>query len=189
MAIPICLGLFFKRTPGWSTWTTALIGLVVAWLVKFQLKPEDVAFLPGMAGPFLKEEITNFYIFATVISVSVVGIGWFFFTSLFYERSSPAYRASVEEFFGRLRTPYGGFAGEAVKENRGFVVTIGRLSMIYGGFIMLFALIPNSLGGRLCFLIGGGAIAGIGFFLARRRSPITAAVGCEAAAPACQTLG
>ncbi len=175
MAIPLCLGLFFKRTPSWSTWTTALLGLSVSWLVKFRLTPDMLSFLPGMEGPFKPEELTSFYIFATVIGVSAVGIGWFFFTSLFYARSSAAYQASVEEFFGRLHTPYGGFTGETVKENRGFIVTIGRLSLIYGGFIMLFALIPNSVGGRLCFLLGGGAIAAIGLFLARRRAPVVVA--------------
>src|ERR1039458_6653456 len=26
LAIPMCLGLFYKRTPAWSSWTTVLIG-------------------------------------------------------------------------------------------------------------------------------------------------------------------
>lgn len=167
MAIPLFLGLFYRRTPGWSTWSTALLGLAASWAVKFRLTPEHLAGIPGLGGPYTGEERTSFYIFATVLAVSVVCIGWFFFTSLFYERAAPAFREEVDAFFERVGTPVGRLAGEAPRENRPLLLAIGRLSVIYGGFIALFALIPNPPGGRLCYLLGGGVIALVGVLLAR----------------------
>lgn len=171
MAIPLFLGLYFKRTPGWSTWTTVLLGLSLAWFVKFRLSPESFAWLPGFEGPFLKEETTTFYIFATLFIVGPVCVGWFFFTSLFYARSPAAYRAEVESFFARLHTPMSEAEITNGRQDVGFLVTIGNLCLLYGGFIALFALIPNSTSGRLCFLLGGGTIAGIGGLLCRIYKP------------------
>lgn len=167
MAIPLFLGFFYRRTPSWATWSTVLLGLGVAWLVKFRLTPDMLSGLPGMEGPFKPEELTSFTMFATVISIVSVCTAWFFFTSLFYERAPADYRAEVDAFFTRVNTPYGGIEGETVTENRPLLATIGKLSVFYGSFILLYALIPNSLGGRLCFLLGGGAIVAIGLTLAR----------------------
>ncbi|MCU0791462.1 MAG: hypothetical protein MUE42_01105 [Opitutaceae bacterium] len=175
MSVPLFLGLYFRRTPGWSTWTTVLIGLATAWFVKFRLVPADFAFLPGFSGPHLPEETTTFYIFATIFIVGPVCIGWFFLTSLFYQRQPAAYREEVDAFFNRLSTPYGGMDNEKPRENFGLLLAIGKLSMIYGGFIGLFSFVPNSPTGRLCFLIGGGSIIAMGFLLFRIYKPKAAA--------------
>jgi solute:Na+ symporter, SSS family len=173
MAVPLFLGFFYKRTPGWSTWSTALIGLAVSWLVKFRIKPEVLDGIPFLQGPHKPEEVTSFYIFATVFSVTAVCTLWFFFTSLFYNRTSQEFRNEVDAFFERLRTPSGGIAGEKIVENRPLLRTIGRLSMLYGAFILLFSLIPNDLRGRLCFVAGGGSILAIGFWLSHIYRPLS----------------
>ena len=88
LAIPMCLGLFYKRTPAWSSWTTVLIGLAMSFLASFGIKPANVIDLqsfqemcrPGLrictsaadhfkprhldpwnGGPFKPEEVTQFY--------------------------------------------------------------------------------------------------------------------------------
>jgi Na+/proline symporter len=42
LAVPMCLGLFVKRTPPWSGWSTALIGLMVSFGILFGIKPQAV---------------------------------------------------------------------------------------------------------------------------------------------------
>src|SRR5581483_913294 len=155
LAIPMCLGLFYKRTPPWSSWTTVLIGLAMSFLVKFWLKPEMFTSLPGLHGPFKPEEVTQFYLFATVAIVSVTCLGWFFFTSLFYERSAPEYKARVDEFFNNLKTPVAGLTEEQVKENHKIVGSIGTLCMIFGTFVLLLLFVPNENLKRLAFLFSG----------------------------------
>lgn len=167
LAIPACLGMFFKRTPAWSAWTTVVIGFVMSCLVTFTVKPEMLAWLPGFGGPFLPEERTSFVNIATVGFGLAVPVAWFFFTSLFYERSTPAYRADVEDFFARLRTPLQETEGKSV-ENQAFPRAIGRFCVLYGAFVVLFALIPNSPDGRLCFVACGGFMLLVGGVLARK---------------------
>ena len=46
---------------------------------------------------------------------------------------------------------------------------LGKLCLIYGGFIMLMALIPNPIEGRLCFLFCGGVVTITGWCLRAAR--------------------
>jgi solute:Na+ symporter, SSS family len=167
LAIPMCLGLFYKRTPAWSSWTTVLIGLAMSFVMKFCTTPALFNWIPGLHGPFKPEEVTQYYLFATVAGVAITCIAWFFFTSLFYDASPPEYKARVEEFFARLKTPIEGLTAEQVKENHKVVGAIGVLCMIFGGFVVLMMLVPNDGMKRLAFLFCGGSIFGVGLLLRR----------------------
>lgn len=172
LAIPMCLGLFYKRTPAWSSWTTVLIGLTMSFVMKFCTTPALFAWIPYLAGPHTPEEVTQYYLFATVAGVSLTCIAWFFFTSLFYERSSPEYKARVEEFFHRLKTPVEDLTEEQVKENHKVVGAIGTLCEIFGAFVLVMTLVPNPLRGRLSFIFCGGVVFLTGHILrkvAKRR--------------------
>lgn len=185
LAVPAFLGIFYQRTPGWSAWSTVLLGFLVSLAVGLPgavrdmvfnltgmrlsplLTPEMFTWIPGLEGPFKAEELTEFTVIATVGSMLVVCVGWFFFTTLFYDRAPAAYRATVDEFFGRLKTPLPDNPAAAVRENHGFVGAVGYLCFVYGGFIMLLVAIPNSARGRLCYLACGGVILLMGALLVR----------------------
>lgn len=173
MAIPLCLGLFWRRTPRWAAWSTVLVGLTVSFTVRFLLKPEMFVWIPGMEGPYKPEETTTFYIFASVFIVGAACSLWFFGTSLFYNKADSEYMKSLDEFFGRLKTPVPCRTGEDASEDNAVAGVIGRLCIIYGVFVASLVWIPNSLGGRLCFLACGSLMGGIGaliLFTHRRRS-------------------
>jgi len=165
LAIPMCLGLFYKRTPPWSSWSTVLLGLAMSFVVRFCTKPTLFSWIPGLAGPYQPEEINQYYLFATVAVVGVVCVTWFFFTSLFFESSPAEYKAAVEEFFKRLRTPVEVLTSDQLKENHAIVGAIGRLCMIFGGFVFLMVVIPNSNTGRGCFVFCGGIVFIVGALL------------------------
>ena len=111
-------------------------------------------------------------IIATVALVGGACVAWFFFTSLFYEKTTAGYKASVEEFFLRARTPLAETNGAASKENRHYPVAIARMCMIYGAFITLFVLIPNPVLGRVCYAACGSLMCALGWLIARvYRSP------------------
>ena len=42
LAVPMCLGLFYKRTPPWSGWATALVGLVTSFAIMLLVKAQAV---------------------------------------------------------------------------------------------------------------------------------------------------
>lgn len=202
LAIPAFLGLFYKRTPPWSAWTTAVLGLlislavspkpvamIVEWFTGTRpdlvfITPAMLSWLPGFGGPYSGEEQTQFGIIATVALVGGACVAWFFFTTLFYEKCTPEFKSSVEEFFARARTPLLENPQTATVENRQYPVAIGQLCMIYGAFIMLLVFIPNSLTGRLCYAGCGGAMLGLGFLIARIYRAKTPPPALDAAAAA-----
>lgn len=166
MSIPLFLGLFWRKTPPWAAWSTVLVGFVSSFVVKFIFKPEMFEFLPGMQGPFTPEEVTQFYIFATVLFVGGLCCLWFFSSSIFYQRSSAEYKQRVESFFTQLNTPVADKVGEDAREDNAMAVSIAKLCLIYGGFICLLAvIIPNALAGRLAFIGCGGIMVGVGALL------------------------
>jgi hypothetical protein len=103
--------------------------------------------------------------FATPAAVGLVAVSWFFFTSFFYESSTAQYKAAVEEFFTRLKTPLQKAPDQVTREDTSIVFSIGNLSIIYGSFVVLSVLIPNSLGGRFCFVCCGGIMVAVGLFV------------------------
>ncbi|MEI8039399.1 MAG: hypothetical protein WCJ14_13510 [Verrucomicrobiota bacterium] len=196
LAIPMCLGLFYHRTPSWSSWTTVLIGLTMSFLASFGIKASPVinlgsiqgagqlwleshlhvslptiadvvGWIPGMHGPFKPEEITQFSLIATAFGVALVCIAWFYFTSLFYDASPAAYKEQVEEFFGRLKTPIEDLTEEQVQENHKIVGAIGMLCIIFGSFVLLLIAVPNPPGKRFAFVFCGGLVFGVGWLLRR----------------------
>jgi Na+/proline symporter len=171
VVVPLFLGMFYRRTPSWSVWSTILIGLVCSLFVRYGAAPSLLSAIPGFAGPYTPEESVQFSFFSTVALVGGVCTAWFFFTSLFYERASAEYRGNVDEFFARLATPMEETqdADEAAQGGHGR--TMGRLCIAYGGFIVLLGvLVPNALQGRLCFFACGGVMVASGLLLCRRPS-------------------
>jgi Na+/proline symporter len=198
LAVPMCLGLFYKRTPPWSGWGTALVGLLTSFAIMFLVKAQAmldptsnklviktqiwieshlhlklpvvsdlVSWIPGMSAPLKPEETTQTFLIATAFGVIAVSTAWFFFSSLFYEKSAVEYKANTDKFFSELKRPIEDLTAEQVKENHKVVGAIGVLCMIFGSFILLLLLVPNDGAKRLGFLFCGGIVFGVGWLLRR----------------------
>jgi SSS family solute:Na+ symporter len=165
LAIPLVLGLLYKRTPSWSAWSTALVGFACSLLINGFARPEMFQQLLGYRDALSKTEATDMMLGCTVIVTFTVSIAWFFFTTLFYERDAKANRESIEEFFTELATPVIENAREDSRYETGIYSTLGRLCCAYGCFVLGLILIPNSVVGRLCFAFCGGAITCAGMVL------------------------
>lgn len=171
ITIPLFWGLFYRRTPPWSGWSTVLVcfltSLLVGNLTVF-LGPAAYQHVVGAATPLTPVE-HSYVIFGLGVGANIlVGSLWFLGTAFWYDRQPAAYRASVEAFFQKLNTPVI-FTDEGVADADGSQYrTLGTLCAIYGGFIALLALIPNPAVGRAAFLLVGGTIGGVGLLLLRR---------------------
>ncbi|HEY0944207.1 MAG TPA: hypothetical protein VGD81_03040 [Opitutaceae bacterium] len=184
--VPLLLGLVVRNTPPWSAWSTVLVGFFCSMFISDYLTPEWAALRFGVTTPLdasSREYWTQgIQFFGNVI----VGSAWFFGTKLFWRYTAPAYKADIETFFTRLRTPVD-FAKEegahAANDDRQSGA-IGWLCIAYGAFVVLLALIPNPVGGRLAFLACGGFVSGVGYILVRsaRPRPLPASAGTAAAA-------
>lgn len=165
MMFPMAYGLFFKRTPGWSGWSTVIVGFLCSLVVKFWIPADSVARLFGSTHGLNADEHTYFLLFATVLLDTTVCTIWYFSTSLFYSTSDATQRASTDRFFANLQTPIVGTSDEAKSDGEQMYVMLGQLCLVYGAFVLLLILIPNGLEGRACFIFCGGIIFVTGLIL------------------------
>jgi len=166
LALPLIYGLFYKRTPGWSAWSTALVAGAAAWLLGRYLTAAVVQHWLGWEKPLNADETTYLRLAVTTLGGTViVGSAWYFFTSLFYRSTPVAEQARIDQFFTNLHTPVNkpGVAGVQTSVYR----LLGALCLVYGTFILLLMVIPNRFNGRLAFLFCGGVMFGAGAVLWR----------------------
>jgi Na+/proline symporter len=163
LALPLLYGMFVKRTPLWSAWSTAVVGVVVTWCLGKAVKPEIFQHFMGWTEPLSAREKTDFLLVTSTFGTAVVGSAWYFFTGLFYKYSPQGHKDHVERFFANLRTPV---EKQGVEDLQQVIYhMLGVLCLVYGGFILLLTLIPNSFVGRMCFVFCGGALFTMGAIL------------------------
>jgi SSS family solute:Na+ symporter len=175
IVVPLLLGMLVKRTPPWSAWSTVFVGFLGSLCIDSFLTPDWAAQTFGIAAltPASREYWTQAIQFFGNVTLASA---WFLGTKLFWDRTSPAARQEVEDFFVRFNTPVD-FAKEegahAANDERQ-AAAVGWLCVIYGGFIALLALIPNPMLGRITFLGCAAILAGVGTLLvssSRKNSP------------------
>ena len=170
LALPLIYGLFYKRTPGWSAWSTALVAGAASWLLGKYVTPELVQQWMGWQKPLTGDETTYLKLAVTTLGGTVIaGSAWYFFTSLFYKSAPVGEQERIEHFFTNLSTPVdkhgvGGVQSSVYK-------LLGALCLVYGVFILALMFIPNRFSGRLAFLFCGGVMfsAGVALWVAAKR--------------------
>ncbi len=168
ITVPLVLALIVKRTPAWSGWSTVAVGFAGSLLIDRFLSPEWAAAFFGHAAP---DATTQEYWRQGVQLLGNVALGtaWFLCSTLFWRASPAAHRAGVENFLARVDRPID-FAAEEGAANANDArqsAAVGWLTLTYGSFVVLLALIPNPLTGRLSFLGCGGLVTIIGLVLIR----------------------
>jgi SSS family transporter len=165
MTMPLVVGMFVKRTPSWAAWSTILVGLLTAYLVKFQVDPQWIGRLVGVTGELSAQEARDVQFAAMVVSVSFVTIAWFLVSTRFYRGASERSKAEAQAFFEDLERPVTADSSEHRHTDALQYKSLGWLCLAYGAFTFAGILIPNELGGRLCFAFCGGSVAGVGALL------------------------
>ena len=167
MTMPLVLGIFIKRTPGWSAWSTVVIGLLTAYLVKFHVPVQWLAGMLGIKKALSKGESADIQFGAMVIIVTLVTSVWFLLSRRFYRSVSTEQAQHIETFFQNMRTPIADSLDANVDSDLLQYKRVGQLSLIYGAATFLGVLIPNPIIGRLCFAFCGGLILVVGGWLYR----------------------
>lgn len=182
MAVPLFLGIFFKKTPPWAGWSTMLAGFIPAFILGLLFQVDAIVqFLwqsPEMtsdqliqtiwgSGDLNPREIGDMKIAITTGVVAAICGGWFFLSMLFYRREEHQYIEKVDKFFRDMATPIQPDEHELdVYDNESRQSNVlGNLCFVYGVFILLLTLIPNQPAGRLIIFCCGGIITGIGVLL------------------------
>jgi solute:Na+ symporter, SSS family len=186
MLVPLVWGMFVKKTPGWTAWSTAVLGFAIALGIQFGFRPEYFQHWMGWKGPLNSLETADINLAASGLGIVVICSAWYFASTLFYDESKdPENTRRNEEFFRSLRTPIDAKRDGVADYGQLVYRLIGGLCLFYGGFILLLMLIPNTGLGRLCFLFCGGVIFTLGaalYFKARASSQRGKALEIEAVA-------
>jgi SSS family solute:Na+ symporter len=186
MALPLIYGLFFRRTPAWSAWSTAIVGFIVSYAGNEVITPQRVQQAMGWGRAITTHEAIDLRLGIVTLGTVVIGSAWYFATSLLFPLSSIEYQEQVNEFFAELATPIDEQAEGIVSRDDIIYRMVGKLSLAFGAFVLLLALVvPNAIGGRLCFVFCGGFIACVGgilLWLARSFKPSAVETVVETAA-------
>ncbi len=165
LLIPLILGLFIKKTPRWAPWATVLLGLFLSWFMKEVFTPQVFAEWIGIA-PFTTREVADMGLILTLGAHVFITAGFFCATSFFYNEVTDKDKAEKDRFFKNLETPV--IADDRQDEfDRQQRNKLGTMVMCMSAGILLMALIPNLIWGRMIFVVCAFAIGSIGFLLRR----------------------
>lgn len=171
MIVPMVMGMFVKRTPDWSGWSTVVVGLVAGVIGKGLYSAVWVQSLLGLDRVLTpRETVDSQFIMLSAITWGV-SILWFLGTMTLWRRSLPEHRERVDALFRDLNRPVNHMAEGGENQDAMQYRIVGLLSLVMGGFVTLCIAIPNGLKGRLCFLVIGGTLVamGLGFMRSYRR--------------------
>jgi len=163
MIAPMVLGLFIKRTPDWSGWSTVIAGLLAGLVAQSAFSSVFVQGLLGLERELTSREFLDSRFIYVSLATWAVSVVWFLGTRAFWRQAAPAHRDRIESLFSDLDRPVDHMAeGGENQDGMQYRVT-GLLSLIMGGFLLFCIFIPNPWQGRLGFLVIGGILFAMGF--------------------------
>lgn len=166
LIIPMVLGILYKRTPGWSCWSTVIVSMLTAWTTQRILDIEALAGSLGMQIPLNTLEAKDMTFIVSGVITLLAGTVWYFFTALFYNKfATREYRESVDLFYKNMNTPIDHEAEDTPNQDTAQYRNMSLMCFVYGGAITLGVLIPNNLDGRMLFVYAGGVFLAIGGLL------------------------
>ncbi len=165
--IPLFFGIFVKKTPAWSAWSTMLVGFVLAIMLRVVLTNDFISALFSPQEAFTGQELSDLNIAITTGALFVVCTAWYFASMLFYKWETEGYERQVEAFFVEMNTPLRmeDEHGKTEENDRRQYDVLSKLCLIYGGFVMLLNLIPNSWESRIYISLCGTLILSVGVVL------------------------
>jgi SSS family transporter len=179
-ALPMLYGMFVKKVPAWSGWTTMVIGFIVSVILHIgftSLGWLDVIRNSWYADAPLNDlELGDMKLAVTTGAIFFSCTAWFFFTMIFHKYSSKEYIKQVDDFMEEMNTPINRSAEHEPDyegDSRQYAV-LANLCLAYGGLTLLLLLVPNELKARMLVLICGGVVVLIGLLLRRiskKRNP------------------
>jgi hypothetical protein len=166
MTIPAFLGFFIKKTPDWAGWGTLIVGGLVSYVVGFVITADMVSSAFGL------EQLTGREWSDVKVAIGLVGHitltgGFFVLSTLFYKPLSEKRQADVDKFFDNLSTPLVAESAEQKVLDNKQRQMLGKLIAVAGVGVMLMALLPNPMWGRLVFILCGAIVGGVGLLLVK----------------------
>ncbi len=168
-ALPMLYGMFVKKVPAWSGWTTMVVGFAVSVILHLGFTSWGwLDLIRDSWEPALNaREVGDLKIAYTTGIIALACTVWFFFTAIFHKYSSPEYIKQVDDFVEEMNTPIDRtdeHEPDYESDSRQYMV-LANLCLAYGGLTLLLLLVPNDLKSRMLVLICGGIVVLAGVLL------------------------
>jgi Na+/proline symporter len=161
--IPLIWGTLIKRAPAWAGWTTVLVGFATSFLGRqFLTSAWLQQFMGWNDRPLNSREVDDWVLLLGVLLNSLVCSIWFLGTCAFARTRTAEEIDRVNQFFAKMKTPVDFHKEEGAGNDAQQYRTLGLMSLIYGSFISLLVLIPNSARGRLGMFACAAIMLGVG---------------------------
>ncbi|MGI9248562.1 MAG: sodium:solute symporter family transporter [Woeseiaceae bacterium] len=160
LLMPLILGMIVKKTPSWAPWATVALGLGVSWIVANVITADVFAAWIGIED-LTRREASELNVILTIAAHVFITATFFFSTTFLYREERDQHREETDRFFVDLETPVVS-DGEQSEYDRQQRDKLGSMVVIMGTGILLMALIPNPLWGRMLFVLCSVSILFIG---------------------------
>lgn len=171
ISIPLLWGMFIRKPAPWAAWSSVIVGLTTSYLTNRYLTANWAAGYFGFLEGMNSREASDWATLAGSLMNIIVGSAWFIIAAQVgskFAAPAPEDRARVDQFFVKMRTPVDFEREEnSAGSDNAQARIMGMLCLIYGGFITLLMLIPNSFAGRFAFVFCGGVMFIVGAMLWR----------------------
>jgi len=166
MMVPLLFGILIKKTPAWAPWATIAVGMCISWLVANVVTADVFAVAVFGIEDLTRREISELNIVLTIAGHLFITGGFFCLTTLFYKEETDKNKLETDRFFEDLERPV--IADDQQDQfDRQQRNKLGTMVMCMSLGILLMALIPNPLWGRMIFVLCALIISCIGFLLRR----------------------
>ncbi|MGF1743372.1 sodium:solute symporter family protein [Vibrio minamisatsumaniensis] len=159
--VPLCFGIFIRKTPKWAPWATVVFGAFISYLIINVFTPQVVGAWFGLEN-LTGREVSEFRTTITIAAHLIFTTGFFCLTTLFYKEDQ--YKETQDKFFEDMET-------ECIEEEGQDIIDrlqrnkLGTLVMVMSAGLLAMVLIPNPMWGRVLFFCCALAIFLIGFAL------------------------
>ena len=170
IAVPSCIaliwGVLVKSAPAWAGWSSVLVGFATSLVAKQFLTPAWLQQAMDWTDlPLTKREGDDWLLLTGVLLNVIVCSAWYLGSCLFAKFRSPQEVEQVEKFFQQMRTPVDFDKEEGTANDAQQYRTLSRMSLVYGSFISVLVLIPNTPLGRLGMFTCAGTMLLVGGLL------------------------
>ncbi|MGJ8650194.1 MAG: sodium:solute symporter family transporter [Opitutaceae bacterium] len=179
-ALPLLYGMFVKKVPAWSGWSTMIVGFVVSVFLHLGFSQWGLSdYISANWDPDLPlngQETGDLKIAVTTGVIFVSCSAWFFFTSIFHKYSSQEYKDQVDDFIEEMNTPIDRSTEHEpdYESDRRQYSVLSNLCLVYGGLTLLLIAVPNEMSDRMLIFACGGVIILVGLLLRSiaRKKPV-----------------
>lgn len=172
-AVPMLWCLILRRSPDWAAWSTVLVGLTISSAISLLPTLDFIRADANSMGWGSQLALIGAHSY-TIIALSnfLVCSAWYLAMASFFGRTVPLRRQQeIDLFFKTMHTPLSSREIEAEEGVSRQSRRIGKMALIWGGFMSLLLLIPNELSGRAAIAFCSLFVAGVGAVLTYTARP------------------